>query len=77
MQHEKKRRRNKNPCKSIQYLAIEPIKPGHTCERPLSPPTGCPEVSFATELPQYVVACSPEMSHPPENLKNLYHINVF
>lgn len=51
MQNGEKEKKQK-PCKSILYLASEPLKPGHTRKRLALSLTGCPEVSFDIELPQ-------------------------
>lgn len=63
MQNGEKEKKQK-PCKSILYLASEPLKPGHTRKRPALSLTGCPEVSFDIELPQYVNSCSIETCCP-------------
>lgn len=69
MQHGEDEKKQK-PCKSILYLASEPIKPGHKLARDQHCPlTGCPEVSFDIELPQYTDFCSIETCCPRRTLK--------
>lgn len=72
MQHEENKKNQKNPASSIFGKWANKTWT-HTRKRPTVSLTGCPEVRFDIELPQYIDSCSRD-TLSQENLKNLYHV---